>query len=51
LGVVHALIRMALDCGWLDARARLLPLASSWTSGRGRRGHPSRRRARRAAPV
>jgi hypothetical protein len=27
--VVHALIRMALDWGYLDARARLVPLASS----------------------
>jgi KAP family P-loop domain len=27
--VVHALIRMALDWGYLDARARLIPLASS----------------------
>src|SRR5258707_5754604 len=27
--VVHSLIRMALDWGYLDARARLIPLASS----------------------
>lgn len=26
--IVHALIRMALDWGYLDARARLIPLAS-----------------------
>jgi hypothetical protein len=27
--VIHALIRMALDWGYLDARARLIPLAAA----------------------
>jgi len=27
--VIHALIRMAIDWGYLDARARLVPLAAA----------------------